>query len=314
MKIVYFGTSDFAVPALEAIHKSKIEISLVVTQPARKSGRGQNIKEPPVKVAADGMGLEVYQVEDIKDRAFVDRIKMCEADVFVVVSFGKRLTEELLDIPARFSITLHASLLPKYRGAAPINWALINGEEETGVTVIAMTGEIDAGDILLQRSIDIDDEDDAEALSGKLSRIGAEALIEALDMIKKDKIIVQRQDGSSLTSAPKLKKDDGEIDWSASARDIHNKIRGLVPWPCAFTYLDGKLTKIWRSGFSETPVKDALSPGSIAGIVKGKGICAATAKGYLIIKELQLEGGRRMDAGAFLAGHKIEIPKFACNK
>ena len=290
MKIIFFGSSEFAVPALEGL-----DVALVVTQPDRKKGRSQKISSTAVKMKADSLKIQTFQPEDVNSEKSIEFLKGLGADVFVVVSFGQILSKKLLDLPKLYALNAHASLLPKYRGAAPINWAIANGEKETGITIIKMNEKMDEGDIVLKEAVSINKDEDATQLSDKLSKKGAEVLLKCLD----SSINFEKQDSSKATYAPKLKKEDGLIDWNWSAEKIHNRIRAFVPWPGCFTHLDKKILKIYKA--SARPEPSDKKPGTILEITK-EYISVSAGKGILNIKELQLESKRRMSVKEFIPG------------
>lgn len=304
MKIIFFGTSDFAVAALKAILLSKHKILGVVTAQDKKKGRGQKLGVSAVKMVAMDKTLPFYQPANLQDVGFLQILKSSRAELFVVCDFGKILTKEVLQIPKRCAINLHASLLPKYRGAAPINWAIIKGEQETGVTVFKMNEFMDQGEIILQRKAKIASSDTACGLETRLARVGACVLLEAIGLIECAKAPFVAQDDREASLAPKLKKEDGLIDWTNSALDIHNQIRGMQPWPGAFTYFQNKLFKIWESKL----LGDSISkePGKILDVDPRRGILVQTGKGNLFIVALQLEGRKKMSAAEFILGHTIE--------
>ncbi|MBU3911829.1 MAG: methionyl-tRNA formyltransferase [Candidatus Omnitrophica bacterium] len=302
MNIVFFGSSDFAVPVLEALNK-KENVALAVTQPDREKGRLLKVASTAVKQSAVSLGIETYQPENVNKKDSVEYLRKFDADVFVVVSFGQILKKGLLDIPKQYCLNVHASLLPKYRGAAPINWVIANGEKETGVTIIKMNEKMDEGDISSSGIVSISADDDAITLSGKLSRKGAELLLKSIELIKEEKISFQKQDSSVATCAPKLEKQDGLIDWDMNAEEIHNRVRAFVPWPGCFTLFDRKILKIWKVRQEDIPDYSGSPPGTVLEIKKN-GILVSTGKGGLEIEELQLEGKRRMSVEEFIAGHK----------
>lgn len=306
MNIVFFGTSEFALMPLRAILGSRHEVSALVTQPDKKKGRKLVMSPPPTKVLALTKGVPVYQPDDASGMESLEYLAKLKADLFVVVSFGQILKKEVLDIPKFCSINLHGSLLPKYRGAAPTNWAIINGDKSTGVTVIRMNEKMDEGDIMLKSEIPIEDEDTNITLSEKLSELGAKLLLEAMDLIadKKEKLI--KQDGSKATYAAKLKKEDGLIDWNEPAIKIHNKTRGLIPWPGAYTYMEGGILKMLNTEVVP-PSDDGAGNGEIVDIVRNKGIIVRTGSGSLAIKYLQIEGKKVMDADSFARGHRMVV-------
>ncbi|MFH1847659.1 MAG: methionyl-tRNA formyltransferase [Candidatus Omnitrophota bacterium] len=304
MRIIFFGTADFAVPSLEAIHRSSHEVVLVVTQPDRKKGRHLKVTSSPVKEKAVSLGLEVFQPPLASSRDSIDAIRKYNADLFAVVSYGQILSEDLLKTPSKFCINLHSSLLPEYRGAAPINWAIINGDERTGVSVIRMTAKMDAGDVILSEAEEIRDADTGISLSERLSKKGAPALLKAIDQVASGKAVFEKQDESRITYAPKLKKTDGSIDWNLSAKQICGRVRGLQPWPSAFTYFQGRMLKI--TGAVPVEARDSgAKAGQVIEVSEAKGIVIKAGKGAIAVKELQLEGKKAMAAGEFLRGHKI---------
>jgi len=303
MKIVFFGSSAFAVTILEELARGE-DISLVVTQPDRQKGRALKIAPTPVKSKAKALGIKTFQPPRINTEESTEFLKKFNADLFVVVSFGQILSKAVLDLPKLYCINIHASLLPKYRGAAPINWAIANGEKETGVTAIKMNEEMDEGDVILKEVISMSEEDDTVALSEKLSRKGAKLLLDTIRLIRNNEVEFIPQDHSKATYAPKLKKEDGLIDWKKSACEINNIMRAFVPWPGCFTCLGDKTLKIWKA---HPAAHMPGSPGEILEINKN-GIIVKTGKGVLNIQELQLEGSRRMTAEEFIAGHKQISP------
>lgn len=306
MNIVFFGTSDFAIPALMAFLESTHKVLAVVTQPDRKKGRQLKLSPPPTKVLALTHDIKVYQPQDASSAEAINYLKQFSADLFVIVSFGQILKKEVLFVPKFYSINLHGSLLPKYRGAAPTNWAIINGDRSSGVTVIKMNERMDEGDIILKKEVEIDKEDTNITLSEKLSELGAKVLMEAIGLIESKKAVFQKQESSKVTYAPKLKKEDGLINWSEGAIKIHDRVRGLIPWPGAYTHFDGKILKIWKTALSDYAGADAIKDGTVLDIVKNKGIIVKTASGALAITHLQIEGKKILDADAFLRGHRIE--------
>lgn len=269
MKIIFFGTSDFAVCALAALVKSRHQILKVVTAADKKKGRGRMLSPSPVKLFAEQRGLGILQPLDLRDKGFSEALRKETADIFVVVDYGKILIKEILQIPKKYAINLHASLLPKYRGAAPVNWAIIRGERQTGITVIKMNEYIDKGEVILQRKIAISANDTSISLKKRLAGLGAGALVEALELIEAGQESFTRQKESLASSAPKLKKADGLIDWQAPAAKIHNKVRGLVPWPGAFTYLGNKLFKVWQS--EVVPGKTEAKPATVIDLNEQRG-------------------------------------------
>jgi len=302
MKIIFFGSSEFAVPVLGSL-KAKHEVVLIVTQPDRKKGRSSSPSPTAVKATANKLGIEVFQPADVNSRESIGYLEKFGADIFTVVSFGQILSKGLLGLPRVFPINLHASILPGYRGAAPINWAIANGEKETGVTIIRMNEKMDAGDIILKETVAIGKDEDAIMLSERLSKKGAGVLLRSLDLIEKDSVVFKKQDNAEASYAPKLEKKDGLIDWAQSAEEIHNRIRAFVPWPGCFTYWHHKIVKIYKAQFDLGPIVPDSRPGMVLNLSR-ENIAVATGRGILRILELQLESRRRMKVGTFIAGHK----------
>ncbi|MCI0481175.1 MAG: methionyl-tRNA formyltransferase, partial [Candidatus Dadabacteria bacterium] len=247
----------------------------------------------------------VYQPEDASSGESVGHLKSLGADLFVVIAFGQILKREALAAPRIASINLHGSLLPKYRGAAPTNWAVINGDTATGVTVIRMNEKLDEGDIIMQKEIEIEPGDTNITISEKLSELGTRALLDSITLLESGRATFEKQDGALATLAPKLKKSDGFIDWEDPSIDIHNKVRGLLPWPGAHTCFNGKVLKLTDTELISYPPRREAVPGEVLDIIKGKGIVVNTGLGAIAIKHLQLEGGKVLDADAFVRGHKI---------
>ncbi|MBI5874968.1 MAG: methionyl-tRNA formyltransferase [Deltaproteobacteria bacterium] len=300
------GTPEFAVPCLKALIESGEDVVAVVTQPDKPKGRGKHLTPPPVKELALRCDIPVLQPEKIKDELFINALKDLCPDAIAVVAYGKILPKAVLDIPPKGCINVHASLLPKYRGAAPINRAIINGEKETGITTMLMDEGMDTGDMLLTERVEIKDDDTAAGLRDRLKYIGAELLIKTIKGIESGTVKPIKQDDSQATYAPMLKKEDGRIDWTLKAEEIRNLIRGLNPWPGAHTRWEGKQIKIFKS--SEFGVRSSElrneEPGTVIN-VSADGICVATGKGSLLITELQPENKNRMSATEFIRGYKI---------
>lgn len=307
MNIIFLGSSHFAALSLEALLNSEHKISCAVTQPDKKGGRGLHLIHTIVKDIALKNKLRIYQPSNINSQETIRFLRSLSPDLLVVVSYGQILSQAVLDIPKIIPINLHASLLPRYRGAAPMNWAIINGEKNTGVSVMRIIKKMDAGEIILQKKVDIEEDDTVITLEGRLSRIGADSLIEAIDLIEGGNQELILQDESKVSYAPKLTKKDGLLDWNGSAFNIHNRVQGCLGWPGAFTYFKNKLVKIYKTRVDPlTDFSKSNSPGEIIRIFKD-GIVVATAKACLVIEELQIEGKRRMMVEEFIAGHKIRI-------
>lgn len=301
MDILFFGSGRFALKSLEALASAGHKITLVVTQPDKPKGRHLDFSPTEVKKRAQDLHLNVYQPQNPNTEEAIKVFKSIPADLFVVIAYGHILKNALLPIPKVYPLNIHASLLPKYRGAAPINWALLNGEEKTGISIIKMSEHMDAGDILLQREISIDRADDAETLGEKLAILAATALLEAIDLIIKGKAEFRKQNDLHASFAPKLEKRHGLIDWHKHAQEIFNQIRGLVPWPAAYTFYKGNRLKIWKAKI----IKDETArPGEI--LKADNGLIVGTVKDALEIIELQLESGKRLNAREFLYGHRLQ--------
>jgi len=307
MKIVFFGTAEFAIPAFRELLGSRHKVLALVTQPDRKRGRSLKVSPPPTKIVAETHGIPVYQPENASGLEAVEYLRKLDADLFVVIAFGQILSPEVLSLPGLLAINLHGSLLPKYRGAAPTNWAIINGDKVSGVTIIRMNERMDEGGIILAREAVIDEEDTNITLSETLSALGTETLMEAIDLIESGKAAFKKQDEAHATLAPKLKKTHGIIDWNKDSEAIHNRVKGLLPWPGAYTSFSGKTLKILKTELISYPPKSGAKPGEILDIIKGKGIVVNTASGAIVIRYLQLEGGKILDADSFLRGHKLGI-------
>ncbi len=306
MKIVYFGSSEFSMPSMRALIASRHKVAALVTQPDRKKGRKLAVAPPPTKVLAAAEKIEVFQPEDASDRESVEFLNDLDADIFVVVSFGQILSKEVLGLARHPALNLHASLLPRYRGAAPTNWAIINGDSVTGVTIMKMSERLDEGDIVLKKEVKIDADDTNITLSETLSEKGAAALLEALDLIEARTARFEKQDASQATYAPKLKKGMGLIDWNESTVKIHNKIRGFLPWPGAYTHYKGKILKVLEAHIAGRQDGGGVSPGTVTAVTRDEGIVVRTGSGDIALKYIQLEGKKILDADAFVRGHRIE--------
>lgn len=301
MKIVFMGTPDFAVPSLKALIESEHEVVAVVAQPDKPKGRGHKLTPPPTKVLAEEFNIPVLQPDKIKTEEFLKELEELDPDVISVTAYGKIIPKSILEMPEYGCINVHPSLLPKYRGAAPVNWTLIHGEKLTGVTIMQMDEGMDSGDILLVRKVLINDEDDAGTMLEKLSHIGAEMLVETVELLGEGKLSPVKQDESLATYAPMLKKSDGEINWDKPAEEIRNLVRGLTPWPGTFTKIENKTLKIFKTKIVEGRGK----PGEVV-LSSRNDLHIATGDGALEIRELQMEGGKRLDIKSFLTGHQIE--------
>ncbi|EOD01314.1 methionyl-tRNA formyltransferase [Caldisalinibacter kiritimatiensis] len=302
MKVVFMGTPEFAVPTLEHLYQEGYDVSLVVTQPDRPKGRGKKLSPPPVKEKALEYGIEVYQPKNVNTSDSIQKIKEISPDVIVVVAYGQILKEEVLNIPRFGCINVHASLLPKYRGAAPINWVIINGEKCTGITTMYMDKGLDTGDMILKETIEIDENMTAEELHDKLKDLGAFVLIKTLKEVEKGTALKIPQEHEEATYAPMLKKSTGKIDWSKNAEVIDNLVRGTNPWPGAYFEHEGKKIKVFRVEKDITAEK-----GKIGEVIKvnDNGIFVKVKDGHIIIKELQFPGKRRMKVSDYLKGNEF---------
>ncbi len=307
MKIVYMGTPDFAVAPLEAILKAGHEVTAVVTQPDRQKGRGREVQYSPVKECALSYGIPVLQPLKIKEKDAVEELRKYPADIFVVAAFGQLLSEEILNMPRFGCINIHASLLPAYRGAAPIQWCVINGEEKTGVTIMQMAKGMDTGDILLQKEVVLDEKETGGSLFDRLMETGAELIVEALPKIEAGELIPVVQKEELATYAGKITKDMGNIDFAKSAVTIERLIRGLNPWPSAFTHYKGKILKIWEADVvSECVNAENPVPGTVIAMDK-ESFTLATGEGALRIRSLQPEGKKRMSCAEFMRGYEVKV-------
>ncbi len=302
-RIVYMGTPQFAVPALEALLAHGEEVVAVVTQPDRPKGRGRKLTPPPVKEVALAAGLPVLQPKSIRTDEFLTEIRGLRPDLIVVVAFGRILPKALIELPRHGTINVHGSLLPSYRGAAPIQWALINNESETGVTIMQMDEGLDTGAMLLPGAIPIADDDTAASLAVKLAALGGRLLVEAIDRLKAGRLPATPQDDALATLAPPLCKEEGVIDWRKSATAISGLIRGLDPWPCASTLLDGNQLRLFVPRVVAGPATEP--PGTLCRADRG-GLLIATGQDYLLVGEVQLAGSKRLTVDAFLRGRPLE--------
>ena len=296
------GTPDFSVPPLRALHDSGHMVVAVVTQPDRPKGRGRKLTPPPVKEAAVAFGYPVLQPETVHTDTFHAQMANAAPDLFVVVAFGQILPQSLLDIPTIGSINVHASLLPRHRGAAPIQWAIIEGDRETGVTTMMMDAGLDSGDILLTKKTAIEPGETAASLHDRLSRLGSGALIDTLERLRRGTLKRTPQDHDRATYAPMLKKKDGQIDWSQPAEKIERRIRGVTPWPGAYTFTDGMRLKIYSASVLEQD--SGVEPGTIIACSAGE-LHIAAGRGTLAIHEIQGESGKRLPIDDFLCGCRL---------
>lgn len=302
MRIIFMGTPDFAVGTLTALIEAGHEIVLAVTQPDKPRGRKQTLVAPPVKEAAVSRGIPVFQPKRVREPEALAELKKYEPELIVVAAFGQLLPKELLDMPTFGCINVHASLLPKYRGAAPIQWAILNGDALTGVTIMRMDVGLDTGDMIAKEEVAIAPEDTGGTLFDKLAKAGAELLVRTIPSIADGTAVYTPQDESEATKVGQISKKDGRIDFTRSARSIECQVRGLNPWPSAYTYLGNKTLKIWSA-----QVREGMGA-EIGTVVFLEKDCfgVQTGDGVLVCLEVQLEGKKRMDAGAFLRGNALE--------
>lgn len=302
MKIIYMGTPDFAVAPLEAIIKAGHEVSAVVTQPDKQKGRGKEVQMTPVKQCALKHGIPILQPVKIREQETVEELKNYPADLYVVAAFGQLLSEEILSMPRFGCVNIHASLLPAYRGAAPIQWVILNGETRTGVTIQQMAKGLDTGDMLLKKTVEIDEKETGASLHDKLMLAGAELIVEVLPKIEKGELIPEKQDESKASYFGRLTKSMGLIDWNKDAVSIERLIRGLNSWPSAYTGYKGKTLKIWDGEVIPGKAKEA--PGTVTQVSKDS-FTVAAGEGSIRVTSLQLEGKRRVPAKDFLLGYEV---------
>lgn len=304
MRILFMGTPDFAVESLRCLVEAGHEICGVFTQPDKPKNRGHKMAFSPVKEYAVSKGLPVYQPLTMRSGEALEIVRGLAPELTVVAAYGRILPEEILNVPQYGSVNVHSSLLPDYRGAAPINWAILDGRKETGVTIMYMAKELDAGDVILQKKTEIGEDEDAAALTERLAILGGEALLEAVDAIAGGTASRTPQDDSKSCYASMLSREMSPIDWTRSAAEINCQVRGLIPWPCAAAEIDGTRMKVYRTILGGTTER---SPGTVLSAGKA-GIEIACGDGRsLFLKEIQAEGGRRMDAAAYLLGHPIKL-------
>ena len=306
MRVIFMGTPDFAVGTLEALAAAGHDICLAVTQPDKPKGRGKEMQFTPVKEAAMKQGIPVYQPVKVRRPECIAELKKYQADVIVVVAFGQILPKEILDMTPYGSINVHASLLPKYRGAAPIQWAIICGEDVTGVTTMQMDEGLDTGDMILKTEVPVADEETGESLHDKLAKAGASLCVETLEALEDGTAVFEQQGESTTPYAKMLNKKMGDIDWTKPAIEIERLVRGLNSWPSAYTHWGDKVLKIWRAKAmpSDVPMKD-IKPGTVLEVEK-EWFTVLTGDGVLTVSELQVPGKKRMDTGAFLRGYALE--------
>ena len=303
MRIIFMGTPDFSVGTLEALVEAGHEVCLVVTQPDKPKGRGKEMQYTPVKEAALKYGIEVYQPRRIREAECVEKLRQYNADIMVVIAFGQIIPKEILEMVPYGCVNVHASLLPKYRGAAPIQWSIIDGEAVTGVTTMQMDEGLDTGDMLLKTEVPITAEETGESLHDKLAKAGAALCVETLAKLQEGSIVPEKQGESPTAYAKMLDKKLGNIDWTKSAVEIERLVRGLNSWPSAYTYGNKKVVKIWKASVTDENSNEQV--GTVVKVEKD-GFYVQTGNGLLKVLELQIPGKKRMDAGAFLRGYTIE--------
>jgi methionyl-tRNA formyltransferase len=305
-RIIFMGTPPFALPALETLGNGNYAVAAVVTQPDRPAGRGRRDASPPVKQLAVKLGLEVLQPVKVRDASFLEEFYQLNPDMVVVTAFGQILPKEIIDFPRFGCLNIHPSLLPKYRGAAPLNWSIIRGETKTGVTIMLMDEGMDSGDIIIQEETPLGEHETFGELHDRLAIMGAKLLVKAIDQVIRGQAVRQKQDPAGVTFAPRLTKETARINWHAQSRDIFNLIRGLSPSPAAYTTLDGQELKIFSA--ETMPASHPAPPGTIAAAVAA-GLPVAACDGYLIIREVQPAGKKRMPVADFLRGRRLEPGK-----
>jgi methionyl-tRNA formyltransferase len=302
MRIVFMGTPEFAVPSLEALLASEDQVVGVVTQPDRPKGRGHQLVASPVKLVAERAGIPILQPLKIRTPEFLQAVSAWKPDLIAVTAFGRILHTPILQLPPMGCVNVHGSLLPKYRGAAPVQWAVINGETETGITTMLMDEGMDTGPMLLQEKLDILPDDTAGTLASRLAELGGRLLVKTIAQLKAGSIIPTKQDDGQATLAPLLKKEDGLIDWTMNATALADRVRGLAPWPGAYTFFGPERWNVWKAVSRAGATVD--KPGMIVAVNK-QAILVATGEGVLEIREIQTANSKRMSVGQFLAGHRV---------
>ncbi len=302
MRIVFMGTPEFAVPSLEALLRSDDAVVGVVTQPDRPKGRGQQLVSPPVKLVAERAGIPVMQPLKIRTPEFLQALSAWQPDLIAVAAYGRILHTPILRLPPMGCVNVHGSLLPKYRGAAPVQWAVIHGETETGITTMLMDEGMDTGPMLLQEKLEISPDDTAGTLAPRLAELGGRLLVATITQLKAGTLTPKKQDDGLATLAPLLKKEDGLIDWTINATAIVDRVRGLSPWPGAYTFFGAERWNVWQAASNGGAATD--KPGTIVSVQK-QAIVVATGDGLLDIREIQTASSKRMPVGQFLAGHRV---------
>jgi methionyl-tRNA formyltransferase len=301
-RIIFMGTPDFSVPALQGLIDGPDKVVAVVSQPDRPKGRGKKLSPTPIKALAESVAIPVLQPTKIKTPEFEAELRSYNPDLLIVAAYGRILPANILDLPPLGCINIHGSLLPRHRGAAPIQWAVLAGDKEAGVTIMEMDVGMDTGDMLMPVSIPMADDETAGSLFDKLSRLGGTALLKALKLLHQDKLPAIEQDHNLATEAPPLSKADGAMDWSRPATELHCFIRGMDPWPTAYSFLNGKRFRFFSPELSEAT--STLSPGSIIE-ANADGLLLATGEGSLLLREIQPEGKKRMSVQAYLCGQRL---------
>lgn len=302
MRVVFLGTPEFAIPSLRALTSGGHEVLAVFTQPDRPKGRGNQVAESPVKVAAKTLGIPVYQPERIRRPDSVEQLRQLRAEMMVVVGYGQIIPQAIIDLPRHGILNVHASLLPKYRGAAPIQWAIANGESETGVTIMQIDAGLDTGDMLLKECVSIGPDETAPELSARLAPLGAELLLKAVRQFEDGTVRREKQDNSQASHAPILKKEDGQIDWLRPAQHIYNRLRGFTPWPGAYTHFRGQQLSV----LCAKPAHSVTAAPGVLRIEKRRVFAGCGENTALELLEVQLAGKKRMSAEAFANGYQIE--------
>jgi methionyl-tRNA formyltransferase len=313
MKIIFFGSDDFAAENLQRLLAEKFAVVACVTQPDRPSGRGLQVIASPIKIIARDHNIPLLQPENLRDEDFFNTMKSFRADLFVVIAYGQILPSVVLKMPKIFCINVHGSLLPKYRGAAPVNWAVINGDKETGFTIMKMSPKMDAGEIIVQEKLNIGDDETSESLRARMAKASAKRLCRTINDIGAGKFNLKSQNEAEVTMAVKLTKELGKIDWEKSATEIHNHVRGLLPWPAAYTSVQGKILKVLQTSIEKgaTSPTDSDSsatipvPGTILQITK-KGITVAAGQDTILIQQVHPQSGKPMPAHAFALGQRLQ--------
>ena len=302
MRIVFMGTPEFAVPSLEALLRSDDHVVGVVSQPDRPKGRGHQLVAPPVKLVAERAGIPILQPPKIRTPEFLQALSAWQPDLIAVTAYGRILHTPILTLPPMGCVNVHGSLLPKYRGAAPVQWAVINGETKTGITTMLMDEGMDTGPMLLQEELDISRDDTAGTLAPRLAELGGRLLVDTIAQLKAGTLVPKRQDDGQATMAPLLKKEDGLIDWTMNATSLANRARGLSPWPGAYTFFGEERWNIWKAVSMMGATTER--PGTIVTVNK-QVILVATGEGILEIHEIQTANSKRMSVVQFLAGHRV---------